>query len=200
MTGVIGNVKEGSIFVISGPAGTGKTTLTQMLVDEFPCITVSISFTTRKMRNNEAQGVHYNFIDKAEFEQKIASDDLLEFAQIYGEYYGTSKSWVEKQRKGGKHVVLVIDTQGALKIKKFVDAVFIFIMPPSLEALRTRLENRNTETAEVITKRLNWATNEIETGKKEYQYIVVNKHLDTAYQVLRSIFIAEEHRAKNYRN
>ena len=113
MNQVLGNISKGLIFVVSAPAGTGKTTLTQMLVDEFPCVIESISFTTRKIRGDEVQGVHYNFISKEEFEEKIADGDFLEYAEIYGEYYGTSRSWVESKRNEGKHVVLVIDTQGA---------------------------------------------------------------------------------------
>lgn len=200
MNQVLGNIQKGLIFVVSAPAGTGKTTLTHMLVDEFPCIIESISYTTRKIRGDEVQGVHYNFVSREEFENRIANGDFLEYVELYGEYYGTSKSWVENKRNEGKHVVLVIDTQGALKIKKNTDASFIFIMPPSLEILRERLVKRKTETSEAIDRRLGWASEEIKVGKTQYEYIIVNHELKTAYQVLRSIFIAEEHRAKNYKN
>jgi guanylate kinase len=198
MNQLLGNIKKGSIFVVSAPAGTGKTTLIEMLVSEYPCVVESISYTTRKIRGEEVQGKHYHFVTRKEFENKISNVDFLEYAEIYGEYYGTSSSWVEGKRREGKHVVLVIDTQGAMKLKGKCDAVFIFIMPPSLGTLRERLEKRKTETPQAIENRLEWAKREIEVGKTEYEYIIVNHDLNEAYQVLKSIFIAEEHRAKNY--
>ncbi len=179
--------------MLSAPAGSGKTTLTEMLVKEFPCVVESISFTTRQPRGKEVDGKHYFFISREEFQRKIIEGEFLEYAEIYGDYYGTSWKWVEEQRNQGKHVVPVIDTQGAAQVREKCLATFVFILPPSLEALRERLTKRKTESPEEIGKRLNWAKKEIEESKK-YDYAIVNHDLETSYQVLKSIFIAEEHR------
>ena len=191
--GILGNLVKGRVFIVSAPAGTGKTTLTQMLVDEFPCVVESVSYTTRNPREDEKEGVHYSFITKDAFNQKINEGEFLEYADIYGDLYGTSREWVEKRLNQGKHVVLVIDTQGALKLKERYPATYIFIIPPSLEELRRRLLERRTESESVIEKRLEWAKKEVEKSQ-EYDYRLVNNDLKTAYQVLRSIVIAEEHK------
>lgn len=193
MTNLLGTRTQGLILIVSAPAGTGKTTLVQKLVQEFPTIVASISYTTREPREGEVNGIDYHFISNSEFEDKIAVGDFLEYVKLYGHYYGTSKEWVEGQQKQGKHVVLVIDTQGALKLKGVVDGIFIFIHPPSLEVLRSRLTQRQTETAEMIEKRLAWAEEELNVAQ-EYDYEIVNEDLGTAYQILRSIVIAECHR------
>jgi len=185
---------RGLVFVVSAPAGTGKTTLVEMLTREFSQIIQSISFTSRNIRGNEKQGIHYNFVSPQEFEEKIAQGDFLEYAKIYGNFYGTSKSWVEQQRNQGKHVVLVIDTQGAMQVRKLIDAVFVFVMPPSLATLEARLIKRKTETMGAITTRLALASEEIKVGSKEYDYLIVNQDLEVAYQILKSIFVAESHR------
>lgn len=190
---LLGNLKKGRIFVISAPAGTGKTTLVEMLVKEFPCVVQSVSFTTRPKRTNETSGDHYHFVTPQEFEKKIAEHEFLEYVKLYGDYYGTSKVWVENQLSIGKHVILVIDTQGALQLMNKLDACFIFIMPPSLETLKQRLIQRKSDSEEAIAKRLNWAAKEIEAARY-YEYQIVNDNLPIAYQVLRSIVIAEEHR------
>lgn len=190
---VLGNLKKGKVFIVSAPAGTGKTTLTQMLVDEFPCVVESVSFTTRQPREDEKDGVHYRFITREEFTQKIDEGEFLEYADIYGDLYGTSRKWVEKRLDQGKHVVLVIDTQGALKLKERYPATYIFIIPPSFEELRRRLLERRTESDAVIEKRLEWARNEVEKSH-EYDYRLVNNDLETAYEVLKGIVIAEEHK------
>lgn len=189
----LGNLEHGLIFIVSAPAGTGKTTLVQRLVAEFPCVVTSVSCTTRKPRPGEINGVHYHFVTVQEFEKKIAENDFLEYAKLYGNYYGTSRSWVQEKQNQGKHVMLVIDTQGALQLLGKIGAKFIFIAPPSLDELRSRLINRQTETPEVIEERLAWAKKEMEAGRF-YDYRIVNDDLDTAYDVLRSILIAEEHR------
>lgn len=187
--------KEGLVFVVSAPAGTGKTTLVKRLTQEFPYVKSSISFTTRKPRQEEMNGVDYNFISKDEFEAKIKAGELLEYVQLYGFYYGTSRIWVEEQLKKGNHVVLVIDTQGGLKLKEKVPAIFVFIEPPSLEELKRRLLLRKTEPDCVIEQRLACATREIVQGK-QYNYRIINDQIDAAYQVLKSILVAEEHRIK----
>lgn len=195
---LLGNREKGLVFIVSAPAGTGKTTLTQMLVDEFPCVVESISYTTREKREEEVDGVHYRFITREKFEEKIQAGEFLEYADIYGDLYGTSKEWVESRLEKGLHVVLVIDTQGALRLKSRYPATYIFISPPSFEELRRRLLERRTESDEVIAKRLAWAKKEVEK-KDEYDYWLVNNDLETAYQVLRSIVIAEEYKIKKVR-
>lgn len=197
MTKVLGNLNRGLLFIVSAPAGTGKTTLVHKLVAEFPCVVESISCTTRLPRAGEIQDVHYHFMDAAEFERKIEDGDFLEYVVLYGKYYGTQRSWVEKRLNEGKHVILVIDTQGGLQLKGKVAATFIFIQPPSVDVLRQRLTDRQTENKEGIEQRLGWAKKEIADGL-QYDYQIINDHLDTAYQVLRSILIAEEHRIQHF--
>jgi guanylate kinase len=195
---VLGNLSKGLVFVLSAPAGTGKTTLARMLRDEFSCITESISCTTRHPRPGEVSGKDYFFLTMKEFEDRIQDGDLLEYAKVFGNYYGTSKGFVLDQQENGKHVILVIDTQGALQLKeKKFPAIFIFISPPSLEELRERLVKRKTENHEMIEQRLSWAKKEISLAS-HYDYHIVNENLPTAYDILRSIIIAEEHRVKNH--
>ncbi len=188
-------MKKGLLFVVSAPAGTGKTTLVRMLLDEFHHVVESVSMTTRPPRPNEVAGRDYTFIKPKEFKQKIAEGEFLEHAKVFDNYYGTSRKFVEEKLSKGKHVVLVIDTQGALQLQGLIDAVFIFISPPNLEELRARLYRRKTETEEVIEQRLSWAEKEIALSVK-YDYHVVNDHLKAAYEVLRSILIAEEHKIR----
>lgn len=193
MTRIIGNLKEGLLFVMSAPAGTGKTTLTQMLCEEFSCIKESISCTTRSPRHGEINGQHYHFLSEKDFKEKIKKNEFLEYAEVFGHLYGTLKSSVETQRQQGCHVILVIDTQGALKLKEKVKASSIFISPPNLEELKERLERRKTESYETIEKRLAWAKEELKMISY-YDYHIVNDNLIVAYDALRSIIIAEEHK------
>ncbi len=186
-------MKRGLVFVISAPAGTGKTTLVKMLKEEFHNVVDSISFTTRPPRPNEIAGRDYNFITKKEFEGKIKEGEFLEYAEVFHHYYGTSKKYVEGQQEKGKHVVMVIDTQGALQLMGKFEAIYIFISPPSLEELMARLYRRKSEDEEAIRMRLSWAEKEMALAPK-YHYQIVNDNLKTAYDVLRSILIAEEHR------
>ena len=192
---VLGELKKGLIFVVSAPAGTGKTTLVHMLQKEFACVLESISYTTRNPRPLEVDGKDYHFISVAEFESKIAQGEFLEHARVFGNDYGTSKKFLAQQQNLGKHVILVIDTQGALQLKGILDAIFIFIRPPSMEVLRERLLERKSESAQDMEKRLSWAKKEMESGKS-YDYQIVNDRLETAYDILRSILIAEEHKIR----
>jgi len=193
---LLGNQPQGLIFIISAPAGTGKTTLVQLLTREFHSVVRSVSCTTRAPRPGEHDGKDYFFLTKEAFEAKIKHGDFLEHAEVFGEYYGTSGEFVKAQQAKGKHVVLVIDTQGALQLKKKLkEAIFIFISPPSLKELEKRLHNRKTETPQLIEERLAWAARELELVH-HYDYSVINDHLETAYTVLKSIFIAEEHKVR----
>ncbi len=181
--------------MISAPAGTGKTTLVKMLTDEFPNVVRSVTCTTRKPRPGEVNGVDYFFLSEEEFEKKLKAGDFLEHVGVFGHHYGTSRSLVEKDLNAGKHVILVIDTQGALQLKKKIDAIYIFISPPSMEELKKRLHKRGTETPEAIEKRINWARHELEMIS-HYDYHVINDNLPLAYDALKSILIAEEDRIR----
>lgn len=186
-------MKKGLLFIISAPAGTGKTTLVRMLREELPRIVESVSFTTRDPRPNEVPGKDYHFITPKEFEQRIKEGDFLEHANVFGHSYGTSRKFVEAEQKKGKHIILVIDTQGAMQLKGKVDAIFIFISPPNLEELRARLYRRKSESESAIEHRLSWADKEIAQAI-HYDYHIVNEDLKTACDTLRSIVIAEEHK------
>lgn len=195
MSKVLGNLEKGQIFVLSAPAGTGKTTLAQMLCAEFNCVVESISCTTRPPRPGEVEGEHYYFLAKEAFESKVRNGDFLEHAMVFENYYGTTKEFVALHQRMGKHVVLVIDTQGAMQLKGKVDAVFIFLSPPSLDELKERLVKRKTENPRLIEERLKIARREIALAD-QYDYHIVNDNLQVAYDVLRSILIAEEHKTK----
>jgi guanylate kinase len=192
----LGNRSQGLLFVLSAPAGTGKTTLAKRLLEEFPEIVESVSCTTRLPRPGEVEGRDYHFLSHHQFEEKIKGGDFLEYARVFDHLYGTSKQFVVDQQKRGKHVLLVIDTQGAMQLQKLkVQASYIFVRPPSFEELRDRLAKRRTESAESMEGRLSRAQHEIGMAT-HYDYDIVNDNLEVAYDVLRSIIIAEEHRRK----
>jgi len=192
---VLGNVERGRSFVLSGPAGTGKTTLVTMLTEEFSCVKESVSYTTRHARPDEVPGLHYHFVEEEDFEEKIHAGEFLEYVRLFGHYYGTSKRWIEQQMDQGCHVILTIDTQGALKIKEeqLLQATFIFVSSPSLDELAERLRSRKTEGEEMIQTRLERAKKEMKLSS-HYDYNIINDDLNIAYHVLRSILIAEEHK------
>lgn len=198
MEKLLGSLSKGFPIVMSAPAGTGKTTLARMLVDEFPIISESISCTTRPMRPGEIPEKDYHFMKEQEFLQRESEGQFLEHATVFGYHYGTLKEHVDKKLQEGKHVILVIDTQGAVQLKKKgYPALFIFIKPPSMGELRSRLFNRKTEQEKHIEERLAWAEHELEMAK-HYDYIVTNDNLHRAYEILRSILISEEHKTKRY--
>lgn len=191
---LLGNLPEGLLFIMSAPAGTGKTTLSHMLATEFPALALSVSCTTRAPRPHEVPGQDYHFIAKETFEEKLRQGAFIEHAAIFGHHYGTLFETVDRERKRGHHVLLVIDTQGMKQIKaRGLDAISLFIHPPSWAELRLRLEKRATETPAGIAKRLAFAEHEVQAAPL-YDYEIVNDHLETAYQILRSIIIAEEHK------
>lgn len=192
---LLGTLEKGLFFIVSAPAGTGKTTLVRKLTGEFPCVVASISCTTRQPRAGEVDGVDYHFLSKESFLKKVEDGEFLEYVELYGEYYGTSQAKVAELQGQGKHVLLVIDTQGAQLLKGKIEVISIFIAPPSYEELEKRLTQRHTESKEKLEQRLLWAREEMKRAGW-YDYCVVNDELEVAYQVLRSILIAEEHRVR----
>jgi guanylate kinase len=189
---------KGMLIVISAPAGTGKTTLVRMLKEEYPNeVTQSISCTTRKPRPGEVDGRDYVFLTDEAFNERIGRGEFLEHAKVFDHQYGTLKDHVEAQRINGKHVVLVIDTQGAMELKKKVEALYIFVQPPSIEVLEERLKNRQTEQGEALQKRLNWALHEIEQAG-HYDHVIINDDLNEAYQALKKLIIAKDHEGGNH--
>jgi guanylate kinase len=179
-------------FVVSAPAGCGKTTLVDELIKEFKGACRSVSYTTRSKREDEKDGRDYFFITKEEFERKIERDEFLEYEKVYEHFYGTSKKFIEDRVREKKDIFLVIDTKGAMKLKKKNMGIFIFIVPPSLEVLKKRMENRK-ELKEEIEKRLITAKEELKF-LKNYDYMILNDKFEEAYRVLKSILIAEKNR------
>lgn len=180
-------MRNGNLYVISGPSGAGKGTLVAQLVQSVPDVWVSVSATTRSPRPGEVDGVHYFFLDKPEFEELVRSDGFLEWAHVHGECYGTLKRRVQEHMAMGQQVVLEIDVQGAFQVKDAMpEAHLIFIEPPSLEELERRLRSRGTETEEQVSKRMETAVLELDR-KMEYDIRVVNEDLTEATNELVSI-------------
>lgn len=186
------NLGAGKLFIISAPSGAGKTSLVRALLDSLDNrIKVSVSHTTRPQRPGEHDGVSYHFIDMPAFNEKVQAGDFLEHATVFGNGYGTSKSWVEGQLSAGIDVILEIDWQGAQQVRALTPgAVSIFIMPPSLEALRQRLTNRGQDGEDVIQGRMDKAISEM-SHYHENDYLVVNDDFDHALVDLRSIIRAQ---------
>lgn len=181
---------SGALYIISAPSGAGKTSLVSQLIELDSHIVVSISSTTRPMRTGEKDGLNYHFLTLNEFEQKISEGDFLEHAKVFDNYYGTSKSSVEEQLAKGKDVILEIDYQGAQQVRELMpNATSIFILPPSKEELKRRLNGRGTDSEEVIAKRLGESMNEM-SHYNEFDYLVINNHFQTALEELHSIFKA----------
>lgn len=191
---------RGKLFVISGPSGAGKGTIcSKLMKDADPAeLCLSISVTTRAPRTGEHDGVHYYFINEEEFEKLRENDGLLEFAEVYGHHYGTPKQKVIDKLNAGIDVILEIEMQGALKVRKtYPGGVFIFILPPSMAELRKRITGRGTETQEAIDYRLSQALSEIAYIDK-YDYAVVNGKLDEAVDRVRAIIKAEHSKVTEY--
>ena len=183
-------IRKGILIVVSGFSGAGKGTLVKRLVEQYDNYALSVSATTRQPRAGEQDGREYFFLQKEQFEQKIAENGLIEYACYCDNYYGTPREYVEGQLRDGKDVILEIEIQGALKIREqYHDALLLFVMPPSAEELRRRLVGRGTETEEIIDKRMRRAAEEAQ-GIEEYDYIVVNDDLETCVGELHKIILA----------
>lgn len=181
---------KGLLIVISGPSGAGKGTICKTLLKEND-FWISVSATTRQPRSGEVDGTNYYFLTKEEFKKRINCDDFLEYAEVYGNYYGTPKSNALKAIENGRDVILEIDIQGALKVKEsYPEGVFIFILPPSMEELKNRIINRGSETPESLMTRFKSAYKEINYVSK-YNYAVVNDTVEEAVKKIHSIIVAE---------
>ncbi len=183
-------MNRGNIYVIAAPSGAGKSTLVNALCALDPQVQLSVSHTTRGIRPGETDGVNYFFVSVDDFKIMIGNNDFLEYAQVYENYYGTNINTIKQFLATGKDIILEIDWQGAQQIRKlFHDAVLIFILPPSLPILAERLKNRNTDSANVIEKRLSVAMDDI-SHAPEFDYLIINDSLDVALQDLCSIIRA----------
>jgi guanylate kinase len=188
--------RRGLMLILSSPSGAGKTTLTRMLLQTKELdLTLSISVTTRTRRSSEVDGIHYTFITKKQFEQLRDGGDLLEWAEVHGNFYGTPREAAERVLDQGRDVLFDIDYQGTQQIKQTAagDAVTIFILPPSMQELRSRLERRAEDRPEVIAKRLGEARNEI-LRWTDYDYVLINDDLQSTFGDLRAILAAERRR------
>jgi guanylate kinase len=180
-----------TIFIISAPSGSGKSTLVSRLMSEVEHLTFSVSFTTRPPRGTEEEGTAYHFIDRTEFEARVANNEFLEYAEVFGNYYGTHCSALQIAENKGKDLVLDIDVQGAAQLKKRIpDAVSVFVLAPSREILEQRLRARSQDSDEVIRRRLADAAREIRNYSL-YDYVLVNNDLNLAADTLKSIVKAE---------
>lgn len=189
--------QEGLLIVVSGPSGAGKGTICKRLLENNPSLGYSISATTRAPRTGEVNGVNYWFLSKEEFQKMIAEDGLLEWAEVYGNYYGTPAQKVRESLAQGKNIVLEIDTQGAALVReKFPDGVYIYILPPSLEELKRRIIGRGTDSAESIERRLSCAREEMGCVSEQYNYLVLNDEVDLAVGRIETIIEAEKYQVK----
>ena len=184
-------MSKGLLIVVSGASGTGKGTVCKKLLSELPNVHYSISATTRQPRQGEVDGREYYFISEDDFKQWIADGKFLEFAEVYGNFYGTPLTKIEERLNRGEDVLLEIDVQGALNVKrKCPDGVYIFLLPPSLDELKRRIEGRGSETPDSLKRRLQAAVAEIQIGR-EYDYAVVNDTVDKAVAQIEAILVAE---------
>lgn len=191
--------QEGILVVLSGPSGTGKGTVCKELLRCCPRLHYSTSATTRQPRLGEVDGVNYFFVTRESFCAMAEQDQLLEWAEVYGNYYGTPRKYVDEKLRGGSDVVLEIDTQGALQVKeKFSRGVFVFLLPPSLDELASRIWKRGTDSPDVIKRRLSAASEEFR-HIHNYDYVVVNDNVEQAVSKIKSIIAAEKCRVARSR-
>ncbi|HEV8396000.1 MAG TPA: guanylate kinase [Vicinamibacterales bacterium] len=191
--------RRGLLFIVSAPSGTGKTTIVERLVQVVPRLRMSRSYTSRPARAGESDGVDYNFISRGRFEAMIGDGAFLEWADVFGNYYGTGATDTETILAAGEDVVLVIDVQGARQVRgRGIETVGVFVLPPSASVLESRLRGRSKDTEEQIRRRLEVARTEI--GEfAQYEYVVVNDDLDGAVNRIRAIVMAERARVKAMR-
>jgi guanylate kinase len=190
---------RGLLFIVSAPSGAGKTTLVERLVEQTPRLTMSRSYTSRAARQGEAQGVDYNFVTRDRFEQMIAEGEFLEWADVFGNLYGTCASDTERALTAGDDVVLVIDVQGARKVRRSGAAVTtVFVLPPSFTVLEQRLRGRSRDSEADIQRRLRVARDEV-AAFEDYDYLVINDELSSSIERLRSIVLAERARLTRMR-
>jgi guanylate kinase len=182
---------SGLLFIVSSPSGGGKTSLVRALLEAEPEVRLSVSYTTRGARPGEVDGRDYHFVTPAVFERMLEAGEFLESAEIYGNRYGTSEKWIERERAEGRDVLLEIDWQGAQQVRRLMrQVVSIFILPPSPEVLESRLRGRGQDSEEVVARRLAAARHEI-SHVSEYDYVIINDDFNRAAQDLRSIIRAE---------
>jgi len=178
---------NGNLFIITAPSGAGKTTLCRAVLDRIPDMLYSVSYTTRKPRKGEQNGIDYCFITEDDFKNRIKNGKWAEWAKVYGNYYGTSSEFIDKGLASGSDILLDIDFQGTLQIlDKYHDSITVFIMPPSLDVLKLRLESRGTDSKHVISRRIEVANKEME-NKDFYRHVVINDNLSVAVADLISI-------------
>lgn len=184
-------MSKGTLYIVSAPSGAGKTTLVRRVVETLEDVAVSVSHTTRPMREGEIDGVDYHFVSESQFAAMAENGEFLESARVFGNYYGTSQQSIQEQLLNGVDVILEIDWQGARQIRRLMrDCKSIFILPPSTEVLRQRLTGRGKDSDEVIEKRMHEAVSEM-SHYSEFDYIVINDELDAASRNLTAIFISQ---------
>jgi guanylate kinase len=187
---------RGLLFIVSAPSGAGKTTLVERLVEQVPHLRMSRSYTSRAAREGEVDGVDYNFVTRERFEAMVAVGEFLEWADVFGNLYGTSAADTERTLETGSDMVLVIDVQGARKVRRRgIETTAVFVMPPSFEVLEKRLRGRSKDSDEAVTRRLQIARQEV-ASFAEYDFVVINDELTAAVDRLRSIVVAERARLK----
>jgi guanylate kinase len=188
--------RRGLLFVVSAPSGTGKTTVVERLVQVVSDLGLSRSYTSRALRAGEVDGVDYNFITRPRFEAMVEDDAFLEWADVFGNLYGTCKADAEQELAAGRDLVLVIDVQGARQVRSHgAQAIGIFVLPPSFDALEQRLRGRSKDSEDAIRKRLATARREVR-AVAEYEYVIVNDELDACVDRLRAIVLAERARSR----
>jgi len=187
---------RGLLFIVSAPSGAGKTTVVERLVEQVPHLKMSRSYTSRRSREGEVDGVDYNFVSRERFEAMVAVGEFLEWADVFGNLYGTSAADTERILEAGTDLVLVIDVQGARKVRRRgIETTAIFVMPPSFDVLERRLRGRSKDSDDAIEKRLEVARQEV-AAFAEYDFLVVNDEITAAVDRLRSIVIAERARLR----